>query len=144
MVENEARIERATKVIPAWKEDCGWGAPDTEFEGVHFKSVIRASLQVLEKHALERDSSLRACPQFVTRDDFSKSEIACNVPDFLERIRVALKGELDGKLCRGFLEFHGKACEPGSVFTEKQFRSFLAVLREILRIIQCPGARSNL
>lgn len=137
LIADEAVLERRTKVIPEWKEDCGWGEPGSEYDGVHFKTFIGSSLRVLESHALKRDSGLRACRGKVERnEDFSRSVLACDVEEYLERMRGSLGAELDADLCRQYLAFYRNARVVGRECTEEEFRSFLGVFQEILKRVQ--------
>lgn len=137
LIAEEAFRERQRKVLPPWKDDCGWGAPGTEYDGVHFKTLIASSVHILEAHALKRDPSLKACLRIATeRDSFSKSQLACDVEEYLERIRVALNGELDRDLCSQYLAFHRNARTPGRQCTEQEYRAFLTVFQEILRRVE--------
>lgn len=124
-------------MIPEWKDDCGWGEPGSEYEGVHFKTFIGSSLRILETHALKRDAALRACRGKTTdNDDFSTSVLACDVEEYLGRIQAALGGELDADLCRQYLAFYRNARIVGRECTEREFRSFLGVFQEILKRVQ--------
>lgn len=130
-------MERRTKVVPAWKDDCGWGEPGSEYEGVHFKTFIGCSVRILEAHVLKRDASLTAClNKAPLNDDFSRSALACDVDEYLGRIRAALRGEIDADLCRQYLAFYKNARTAGRECSEQEYRSFLGVFQEILRRVQ--------
>lgn len=111
-------------MVPEWKEECGWGAAG-EFEGVHLKGLIGSSVRILESHALKRDASLCA----------RTGSGACDVEEYLQRIGAAVNGELNADLCRQYLAFYHNARTRGRQCTEREFRSFLAVFQEMLRII---------
>lgn len=134
----EARKERATKVEPSWRDECGWGRPSSEYAGVHFKTFIGMSLHILEFHAHKRDPSLFARPPRGSSqaDDFGTSELACDVIDYLRRLRNVMDGELDEDLCTQYLAFYRNARTPGYQCTEQEYRSFIGVFQEILRRIE--------
>lgn len=137
LIAEEAARERRTKIVPEWKDDCGWGEPGSEYEGVHFKTFIGCSLRILETHALKRDPTLNACLGKTTHDDdFSKSVLACDVEEYLGRVQTALGGELGADLCRQYLAFFRNARTVGRECTEQEFRSFLGVFQEILKRVQ--------
>lgn len=141
MIARQAERERKIDIRPKWREDCGWGRPGSEYDGVHFKTFIGMSLRILHFHALKRfpDLKLETTPKTVgdIRDiDFSVSYLACNVEDYLSRLRSALRGELDEALCVQYLAFHKNARTPHKQCTEREFRSFLGVFQEILRHVE--------
>jgi len=104
---------------------------------VHFKAFIASSVRILESHALKRDSSLHACQKYVEApENFSRSTLACDVEEYLARIRVALNGELHVDVCRQYLAFYRNSRTAGRQCTEREFRSFLGVFQEMLRIIE--------
>lgn len=134
----EAEKERKTKVEPSWRDDCGWGRPSSEFAGVHFKTFVRMSLHILESYACKRDDSLHArspCPPSDC-NDFTTSQLACDVDEYMRRLRTALDGELDEDLCTQYVTFYKNARTPGRQCTEQEYRSFLDVFQELLRRIQ--------
>lgn len=135
LIANEAIKERKLKITPKWRDDCGWGAPGTQFDGVHFRTFIASSLHILEKFATQKDPKLVACPQRPP-EDFSKSYLACDVDDYLLRIRESLKGGLDADLCNQYLAFFRNARTPGKEVPEQEFRAFLGVFQEILRRLE--------
>ena len=91
LLAHEAAKERRTKITPTWRDDCGWGRPHSENAGNHFRTFIGTSVHILEAHALRRDPTLRACPaRATTTDDPSASQLACDVADFLRRLRDGL------------------------------------------------------
>lgn len=123
---------------PMWRDDCGWGKPSSEYAGIHFKAFIAMSLNILESYAKKRHPSLTACPPLasISHDNFSTSQLACNVDDFMLRLRIAMNGELDDDLCSQYLAFYKNARTPGTECTEQEYRSFLGVFQEILRRIE--------
>lgn len=125
--------------MPEWRDDCGWGPPGSEYEGVHFKTFIAASVRIVEAFALARDPALKACPDRpVVKDDdpCDRSALACDVEEYLQRIREALGEELGKDLCRQYLAFYRNARTPGRECSEREYRSFLDVFQEILRRLQ--------
>lgn len=137
LIATEARHERRTKITPMWRDDCGWGRPNSEYAGVHFKTFIATSVHILEAHALRRNASLTACAVSATSsDNFAHSQLACDVADYLRRLRDATDGELDDDLCSQYLAFYRNARTPGRECTEQEYRSFLGVFQEILRRLQ--------
>lgn len=143
-MEQEAIRERNTSIEPKWRDDCGWGRPNSEHAGVHFKTFIGTSLRILEAHARRRDPSLQACRRAgqaggadgTDMDDFSTSQLACDVEEYLGRVRAALGGELDDDLCKQYVAFYRNARVPGRQCTELEYRSFLGVFQEILRRVE--------
>lgn len=141
MIEQEAKRERKTRVIPKWSNDCGWGAPESEFQGVHFKTFIATSLHILESHAMKRDRNLSARKKYNTSkiDNFSKSQLVCDPKEYLERISNTLHGALPEEYCRQYLAFYRNARVPGRECTEQEFRSFLHVFKELLKRIEATS-----
>ena len=86
---------------------------------------------------MRKDKSLKACKNVATDDDdFSKSQLACDVEQYLEEIRAAMNGELDPELCRQYLAFYRNARTPGRECSEQEFRGFLGVFQEVLRRLE--------
>lgn len=126
LIANEAVYERKTKVIPKWKEECGWGLPHSEYENVHFKSVIAKSIHIVEMMAKKRDSRLK----FV-QDEANDVEL------YLDKVRRYLGEEvLEKEVCREFVAFYRNARIVGRECSETEFRSFLGVLRSVLRKLE--------
>lgn len=137
LVADEAQSERQTRVVPAWKAECGWGAPHTEYDGVHFKTFIASSLHIIEHYALRRDRSLSATGATPRADaDVRSSQLACDVNEYLQRLHAHTDGELDSDLCAQYLAFYTQARTLGRECSHQEFRSFLGVLQEILRRLQ--------
>ncbi|PXF46684.1 hypothetical protein BWQ96_03510 [Gracilariopsis chorda] len=140
LVADEAQSERQTRVVPAWKTECGWGAPGSDYDGVHFKTFIGSSLHIIEHYALRRHRSLSASGRAHGGDgDIRKSQLACDVKEYLERLHAHTDGELDSDLCAQYLAFYTQARTPGRECSQQEFRSFLGVLQEILRRVQRPA-----
>lgn len=142
MIAKQAERERNIDIKPEWRDDCGWGRPGSEYAGVHFRTFIGSSLRLLHHHASKRDPNLRLenlkqkPAEDISQLDFRHSLLACNVEDYLTRLRIAMKGDVSQDVCNQFLAFYKTARTPGRQCTEQEFRSFLNVFQEILRQIE--------
>lgn len=119
--------ERGTTVRPEWREECGWGAPGSEYGGVHFKTAVAGSLGVLERAALRRDEGLAGR---------AGGRLACDVEEYLGRIRGVVGRELDQDICRQYVAFYRNSRTAGRECSEREFRSFLGVFQEMLKRVE--------
>lgn len=142
LIAKQAERERNVEIKPAWRDDCGWGRPGSEYAGVHFRTFIGSSLRLLHSHATKRAPSLQLekekhePAEDISQLDFSYSLLACDVEDYLARLRIAMNGDVSQDVCNQFLAFYRNARTPGRQCTEQEFRSFLGVFQEMLRRIE--------
>jgi hypothetical protein len=137
--------ERAAKVTPPWPPDCGWGAPDSaEYAGIHFKRSIASSLAVVDEKASARDPRLGLdvfWHLLDESDDPREKALRLRKGDIREylKVLVAHLPGLDWSVCEQYAGFVERARTPGLEFTEREYRTFVGVLLDVVRRIEHGG-----
>ncbi len=135
----ESARERNLKEVPRWRADCGWGRPDSEHAGLHFKSSVARSLWLVEQYATSKDPGLTVVQtEASARGDAAglpRSSGACDVDEYFTRLRRSFP-DLGVDLCRQYIAWYRKARSPGRELNEREYDAFIRVLAEIRRRIE--------
>lgn len=147
MIQEETDRERNLQIQPPWPENCGWGGPEhAEYGGIHFKRAIATSLRIVEQKAVQRDARLSLSEFWKLLDEDDQTEWRGGEPG-RERILRERAGdtraymsilakelaELPWGLCHQYAEFVERSYTDGSKFTEREYRTFVGVLLDLVR-----------
>jgi hypothetical protein len=160
----ESERERKVRAVPPWSDDCGWGAQDSsDYAGIHFKRSVATSVSALEAGAVLRDKRLSLADfwQLIEEGDGSidpadgvewtggergrERVLRSRTSDVRSYVRLLAREVpgLDWPLAAQYATFVERAHMPGVEFTEREYRTFVGVLLDVIRRIDGGGPESN-
>jgi len=142
----EAAYEREMREEPAWDEKMGWGLPDTEHAGVHFKKSVARSLWLVESFAvtaMRGRGSTDGAGVSITMGSEHKADAtglprasgAVDVGEYLGRLRRTFP-DLTHDTCRQYLAFYKAARTAERELSVGEYDAFARILTDIRRCIQ--------
>lgn len=139
----EAAYEREMREEPVWSENMGWGLPDTEHAGVHFKNAVARSLWLVESYAMTAARGDKTLGISIDNNNANADVItglprasgAIDVAEYIGRLRRTFP-DLTHDTCRQYLSFYKAARTPNRELTVGEYDAFVRVLTDIRRCIQ--------